>query len=675
MAGVGQPDAAAPAEFKGRGIEAYKRMFARAEETCAPARKLAHRDRDWHDNFDDSQWDAEEKKILNGRKQPIVTSNHIKRKVKFLCGLEQKQRTDPKAYPRRPDSEKSASMVTQVLDFIEEETRFDHTASAAFPDLCVEGIEAAEVIVENGETVAVNLIQYDSFFYDPRSKKKDFSDASYLGYQDWFDLEEAFELFAVPEDDPEAESKNAEIRNLLEGSFEDGNLDEGYEDKPYQLWGDSERKRVRIACMYWKTAGGQWNYTYFSGSGVLREGVSIYLDDKGRPDCAIIAASAQMTRKNERFGVVRDMISPQSEMNYRRSMSLHYLRNRRMWARAPGILPADAKEQVARADGILIANGNFGVDWGFIDSNAEITGNLELLQEAKGEMAVQGPNAGLQGRGTEDQSGKAIALQQNAGLAEENDVFDIHNDWKLRIYRAMWARAKQFKTEEWFIRITGENDAVQFLHVNQPVYQMDPMTGQPVQGPDGKPVVVAVNNRLAEVDADIVLMPAPDMITLQHEEFEKLTRMVEAGVPIPPDIILEASQIKNKDKLVERLKKDMDLQAKLQQAGQQIEQMGKAMEAMQKQLADAQMQKPPSPLDLARAQESAAKTESIKTDTMLKVREASMPSQPEQMTPMDAAKIRQMDAQTGKTQIEGVKTLNDIMNPPPPPRPNGAPPR
>jgi len=290
-------------EFKGKGIEAYKRMFSRAEEACTEARKLAHRDRDWHDNFDDSQWSGEEKKILLERRQPIVTSNRIKRKIGFLCGLEQKQRTDPRASPRNPEDEKSAEIVTDVLDFIEQETRFDNIASQSFRDLNIEGIEAVEVIVENGDKVVINHLMYDGFFYDPRSKKRDFSDARYLGYQDWFDEDEAFDLFRQKVEDPKEQEKlDADLKSKLQSSYEDGAQDEGYEDKPYDMWGDEDRNRIRIACMYWRGEGGVWNYVYFTGGGILKEGVSPYLDDNGKPDCAIIAASAYMTRKNERYG-------------------------------------------------------------------------------------------------------------------------------------------------------------------------------------------------------------------------------------------------------------------------------------------------------------------------------------------------------------------------------------
>lgn len=667
MEGVTE-EAEAQTEFKGKGLEAYKRMFTRAEEACTEARKLAHRDRDWHDNFDDSQWSDAEKKILLERRQPIVTSNRIKRKIGFLCGLEQRQRSDPKAFPRNPQDTDTATIVTDVLDYVETDTRFDNIASQSFRDLNIEGIEAVEVIVENGDKIVINQLQYDGFFYDPRSKKRDFSDARYLGYQDWFDEDEAFDLFRTKAADPkEQEEADAKLRSMLTSSYEEGTQDEGYEDKPYTMWGDEDRNRVRIACMYYRGDGGVWNYVYFTGGGVLKEGVSPYLDDKGKPDCAIIAASAYMTRKNERYGSVRDMISPQSEMNFRRSAALFLIKQRRTWARAKGILPANASEILASADAMLIAQGVLGQDWGFIESAQEVAQNFELLQEAKAEIDTQGPNAGLQGRGTEDQSGRAIIAQQQAGMAEENDLFDTHNDWKLRIYRAMWFRCKQFWTEPKFIRVTDNENAFKFIHLNQMQPVVDPMTGQPQMGPDGKPVMQPVpGTQLAEMDADIILQPAPDSITLQHEEFTQLADMAKSGVPIPPDVLLEASQIRDKAKLAKRMQEEGGAQAKLAQAAQQIDEMKKVMEQMQAQLeqaggADKQLEMAKLQMEgqkeAGNAQLKAAELEIKKAELALKGEEINLKrgelgikAQESQLKQADL-QLRQMELQTN-TQLQ-----------------------
>ncbi len=606
-------------EFAGKDIATYKKWVRQAEDAHNQARRLSHRDQDWYDNFDDDQWDEREKAILTRRNQPIVTNNRIKRKVNFLCGIEQKARSDPKAFARQPGNESQAQVATDVLDYIENTIRFDKIASASFKALCISGIEAVDVCYEEGEGafgIVAKEIDFDQFFYDPRSRRPDFSDARYLGYHNWYDLEDALALFP--------DNKDAEA--ALKGSLTGETTDEGYDDKPRFRWGDEDRQRVRVACIYWRAPNGDWNYAYFSGGGVLDEGVSKYLDDKGRPSCPIIASSAYVTRENERYGVIRDMIGPQKEVNSRRSLALFLIKNRRLWSKA-GIFPPDTnpKEEAARADGHLIANGEFGTDWGFIESQAEVAQNFELLQDAKNDIDAQGPNAGLQGRGVENQSGRAILAQQNAGLAEENTLFDTHNDWKLRVYRAFWARAKQFWTQPMFLRISDDEapEGARFTPVNQPMMpgmmpqgqpmppQAPPMGGVPGMGmpgqmppqmpqmppqmgnvmpmPMGMPPMgpPPVQNALAEMDVDIIIEAAPDMITLQHEQFEQLTQMVQAGVPIPPDVLIEASQLRNKKQLAEK----MDAGMQLQQAMQQIEELKKQLEQQDAAKMQAEAQK------------------------------------------------------------------------------------
>ena len=555
-------------EYQGKPLDQLKTMFRSAEETHQPARELSRRDVDWYDNFSDSQWSDEEKRVLRDRGQPVVTSNRIKRKVNFLLGYEQRGRTDPKAYPRNPQDENAAKVATDVLDYIEHQSRFDREASNAFKDMCLMGIEAAEVVIDP-ETSDIKASRIDGFkvYYDPRSREGDFSDARYIGYSDWHDLEEAVELF------PEAQEE-------LEASVDSSVADDDYDDKPESLWCSPERQRVRIAVCYYKHQG-QWCYAYHTGSAILEEGVSLYLDEKGQPACPIIAQSAYVTRDNERYGVVRDMIGPQSETNYRRSMSLFLLKSKRMWARQ-GVFqsPQKAKQEAAKANGLVMAEGTFGQDWGFLGNEAETSGNFELLQEAKAELDIQGPNAGLQGRGVEGQSGRAIIAQQNAGLAEENALFDAHNDFKLRCYQAMWARAKQFWTEEKYIRVTDDEQAFRFMHVN--VFAgIDPMTGQPI-----------VQNALAQMDVDIIIDTAPDTISLQHEQFEQLSQMAQAGLPIPPDILIMASQLTDKQQILERL--------------QQAQQNPMAQAEMQIKMAGEQ----------ADVEETQAKTEKYRAETI-----------------------------------------------------------
>src|SRR3990167_7252504 len=61
-------------------------------------------------------------------------------------------------------------------------------------------------------------------------------------------------------------------------------------------------------------------------------------------------------------------------------------------------------------------------------------------------------------------------------------------------------------------------------------------------------------NNVAELDVDIVIDDAPDSVTMQQEEFVALSEMVKSGIPVPPTAIVEASNLKNKDRILQEMR-------------------------------------------------------------------------------------------------------------------------
>lgn len=287
----------------------------------------------------------------------------------------------------------------------------------------------------------------------------------------------------------------------------------------------------------------------FTGGGLIRDGLSAYRDADGEPDCPIELVSAYINRDNQRYGLVRDMRSPQDEVNHRRSKLLHLLNSRQTFRHEGSISARDLqalRRELNKPDGdIVLAKGSqWGRDIGIIEHGAQLTGQAELLQEAKSFLDRLGPNAGLLGRGTGDQSGRAILAQQQAGLSELATVFASHNDWILRVYRQIWARARQFWTAPMFVRVTDEIDTPKFVVINEPVFGdggmpvIDPATGTP-----------ALRNRLAEMDVDLIGDRSQHVANVQAEEFWALVDLARSGVAlIPPQAFIMASSIRNNNR-------------------------------------------------------------------------------------------------------------------------------
>ena len=152
----------------------------------------------------------------------------------------------------------------------------------------------------------------------------------------------------------------------------------------------------------------------------------------------------------------------------------------------------------------------------------------------------------------------------NMGLAEKEVTFTALQDWTWRVYRSVWNRISQYWTEERWIRVTDDERNMKWVTLNQ--RQIDPQTGQEV-----------VQNKLAELDVDIILEDGPDSVNIQSEQYQQLVELKKADPSIPTMAVIEASQLRNKDKLIE-----------LMQQGGIPPQIQKQMQDMQQQLQDAQ---------------------------------------------------------------------------------------
>lgn len=575
-------------------------------DTMEEARSKAELARDYYDG---KQWTPEEIATLRRRGQPPIVFNRIKRKIDSILGVERQRRTDPKAYPRTPADEASANIVTQALRFVSDQTRLNNIFSQAFECGMVEGCGAVEVIAEqSGDDIDIKVqnIPWSEFIWDPRSIRHDFTDARYLGVLKWMDADDAASIWPDFRDQIMADL-DAESKSFVS--------DQSVSDKPMAgMWTDRRRRRVQVCQLYYKQ-GGQHMYAVVVGNTLVSDEPSYYEDDKGRRVTAIEAFSAYVDRDNARYGVVRDMQGPQDEINHRRSKAVHFLHSRRVMAQQGSVQDvAQAKQELARPDGWVEVLDPEGVR--ILDTSQETTGNLNMLQEAKAEIDLLGPNNALQGKNTESQSGRAILVQQQAGLAELAPLYDRFTDFKLRVYRAMWYRIKQFWQAPKWVRITDDPEATQFIGLNQPG-PVDPYTLQQ-----------QVMNPVAEMDVDIILETGPDTLTLQSEEFEQLAQIMPQLAQMPPQFalaLLEASSLpfRRKQKMTELL-----------QGGSQP-QDPQAME-MAAQARDLQMRQ-----GMAKAMKDEASAQALAQKTQLESAMAPQQMELEKARLVNAAQARQ----------------------------------
>lgn len=581
----------------GLTLEQFVRDFEAAEDATYDARKLAERDIDY---FHEKQWTAEEKSALEKRGQPVVTFNRIKRKVNSLQGLEKQTRKDPKAFPRNPDDEDAARAATDALRFICDDSNWDDKRSEAALDLAVAGTAAVMVGVKQtkrGIDPEIVRIAWDRFYYDPHSCDFDFADAKFKGVVVWMDLDDAL-----------AQYPNAV--EALEGTWKQARDSETYDDRPkWNMWADYKRRRVRVCEHYFRTPQG-WAYCVFTKGGFVVEPMpSPYMGEDDQPECPIKAVSLYVDRDNNRYGEVRTMIGPQDEINKRRSKALHLISQRQVRV-SPAVSndPREIRKELSRPDGVFIGEaGNVEI----LPTNDMAAANLQLLQEAKAEIDLLGPNAALAGKNEAQMSGRAILAQQQGGMVESATYLDRIRVLSMQVYRSVWCRIRQFWKEERWVRVTDNEMNVRFVGLNRPITmlqvaaqqmgvtkenlaQQPPEVQQQLQLLAMDPraqQVVGYENNVTELDVDILIDEGMDTPTVAAEQFDQMLKMAGSGLPIPPDVLIEASSLRNKDKLLEMMRQPPDpmqaMQGEMMMAGAQAK-IEETQSKTAKNLADAE---------------------------------------------------------------------------------------
>ncbi len=675
------------------------------EEDTRDEQKLGKQARDYYDG---DQWTPEEEATLNERNQPIITVNRIARKVNFILGEIDRKSVDPVARPRTPQHEDSARAATDALRYVEESEDFDELCGEVAADDIIEGRGAALVVVEEeddyGFCVKLKHVPWDRFFYDPKSRKRDFSDAKYLGLVTWMDLEDAKTEF------PDA----ADALELAVGHDTQYGT-ETTDDRP-RRWADGKRKRVKIAQIYLRIGRDYYVAKYTKGAWLEEPEPTGYLDEKGRRHvCPLIATSCYIDNENRRYGLVRHLISLQDEINKRRSKLMHGLNVRQVIAERDVVRqPEQFLNELAKPDGFAeVEPGTLaGPDGPRIQINTGSDLGKDqalLLQEAKNEIDTVGPSSSTLPDLPDSSSGRAFLARQQAASQEIQPIFSALRQWRKQMFRHVWMRIRQFWTEEKWLRVTDDQElrGFRFVVLNQQISraerlqellgkgaplaqaldtaagehapwimaavrrahqqmaQQAQMAGQPPpQGPDSEQHIIGMLmqhplmaetitvNQVDQLDVDILIDESPETAVIEQEEFESLSKILPTVAQARPDMaplmvktLLQASQVRAKREILQEMNKGPDPKVLEQQ--QMLQQMQQQMAQLQAALTQAQVQKTQADAGLAQAK------------TQSELAGLSQPQQmPEQPSPLEMARAEresvntQLDIEKTRAQVE-----------------------
>lgn len=541
-------------------LKMVRLQFEEYAEATISTRRDMEKCRDYYDG---KQLTDAERKTLKKRKQPAIVDNKIKDKVDTLLGIEKQQRTDPKAFPRNQQDDSSAEVATDTLRYIADASLYKLTCrQPASNNLIIEGLCAGQVVVEKQKgrppKVCMEHIREDRVFYDIRSLKPDFEDKSYCGYFTWMDVDAALELF------PNGKEALDQAFGAESGQSE-GGADRSMDDKPRYVMLSRGRKRVQVFTHYFKRKG-QWNTCTWCKGGFLDPvKVSAYKDEDGNPDCCIEIQALYRDSDGNPYGVVSRFLDLQDEHNKRRSKALHLFTTKQMVAENGAFDDINkAREEMHKPDGIIQPNPGF--KWEMHDNVEMGEAQFRILEYTDLQLSQTGPNSALAGT-SGSISGIAKARDQQAGQLPISPVFDALDFWEMRMYRQAWKRARQYWRGEMFIRITDDEEKVQFVGLNQPTTVGEHLVEKAKQDPQfqqaspeeqaGIVQTIAAHpqaqqpmkkNEIARMDMDIIIERGEDTVNVQQEEFAMLTEIAKARPEVPFSALLKMSQLRQATK-------------------------------------------------------------------------------------------------------------------------------
>lgn len=616
-----------------------RQQYEEFADGTSDARARAEKCRDYRDG---KQWTDAELATLKKRKQPAITDNKIADKCDALLGIERQMRTDPKAFPRTPQHDKDAEAATDALRFVADDNDFQRSVRKPCADnLMVEGSAAVEIVVEKRKgqkqpRIRSRHIRWDRAYYDIHALQLDFSDKQFAGFFTWMDFDQAKSEW------PEREDK-------LDASWgNEANRPEA-DDKPRYVMSVGKRKRVQVFTHKFVHEG-VWKDCVWCKGGFLEDPApSTYLDEHGEPECCIELQAVYRDSEGHPYGPVYHWLDRQDEINKRKSKMMHLL-NTKQLVGPKGAFPEGvkkARDMLHQPDGYLEFNDGYGDKVQIVDNLNLAEGQWRLLVHAIDSLSTTGPNAALLGN-TGSNSGIAKQVDQQAGTLTVAPLFEALSSLQLRIYRHMWNCVRQFWTAETWVRVTDDEDNVKFVTLNQPVLlgdqmaeqiaqeQMppeqkremvllmaqDPRMQQPALDESGQPMI---KNAVAEMDVDIILDEAPDVVTVQQEQFANLAEVAKTRPEVPFEVLLDLSQVRSNVK-----KRIMDKMSGADNPmAQKMAQMQQAMQELSLALQQANVRKAE-----AEANKSEAAATETQIDSAVKVNEFVSP------TPKPAAKTQ-----------------------------------
>lgn len=590
------------------------------------------------------QWDEADVAVLEAEGRPALTINTILPTVNTVLGEQSTRRADVQFKPRRGGEAEVAHTLTKLYMQIADNNKLDWVEQQVFSDgLIMDGRGYFDVRMDFSDHVEGEiritakdpldiLIDPDAKDYDPKTWNEIFETK-------WMTLDEIEELYG--------KKKSEELRFIAENGNSFGRDSIEYEENRFGdlestddylgagIPGDDEYRNVkalrvverqhrrmhRVDCFVDPDTGDQrdvpesWTdakakkFAKQYGLGIISKVKrkvrwtvtcdKVVLHDDWSPynNFTIIPYFAYF-RRGRPFGMVRNLLSPQEQLNKIASQELHIVNTTANsgWMVESGSLvgmSADDLEEHGAETGLVLEYNRGSNPPQKIQPNQIPTGLDRIAQKAALNIkAISGVNDSMLGTDSAEVSGIAIQAKQNRGAIMIQVPLD--NLRKARHYLAekILECIQTFYTEQRIIQVTNEDD---------PLRPREPMVINEMT-PEGR-----IINDLTLGEYDVVVATAPARDSFDEVQFAEALNLRQVGVAIPDDAIIEYSHLARKGELAKRIR----MLTGIEQSPEQQE-----MAAVQAQMAMQQVQ-----LEIAKLEAEVRKLQSEAAVNIAKVQD------------------------------------------------------
>ena len=630
--------------------------------------------------YQGDQWDLDDQAALEQEGRPALTINTILPTINTILGEQSTRRADIQFKPRRGGDGDIAHTLTKLYMQIADNNKLDWVEQQVFSDgLIMDGRGYFDVRMDFSDHVEgeIRITSKDplDILIDPDAKDADPKTWNEVFETRWMTLDEIEELYGkkcadrllfVAENGMSFGPDSVEYQETRFGDTETNDDyfgagvpgDEEYRNVKALRVVERQHKKLSRAMFFvdpdtgdqrqapdaWSEAKNkkfakQYNLNLISK--VIRKirwtvtCDQVVLHDDWSPynQFTIVPFFCYFRRGNP-FGVVRNLLSPQEQLNKIASQELHIVNTTANsgWMVESGSLvgmTADDLEEHGAETGLVLEYARGTTPPQKIGANQIPTGLDRIAQKAALNIkSISGVNDSMLGTDSAEVSGIAIQAKQNRGAIMIQVPLDNLRKSRQYLAEKILNLIQTFYTEQRVIQVTNEDDPLkprEEMVINE-------------QTPEGR-----VINDLTLGEYDVIVATAPARDSFDETQFAEAIALRQAGVVVPDDAIIEYSHLARKGELAKRIR---------QMTGQEppTPEQQEAM-AQQQQVQMQQLQ-----LEMAKLDAEVKKTQSEAALNIAKVQDTT------DVDPQIRMAEIQAKIQINEEQLELRRELADLSN-------------